>query len=151
MKHLLFPALAACMLVGCEHTVQPINGPQPASVTGAKTSQADLPFEQDVYNSCCNEWVHISTTVHLVWNAADGFHGNFHNTIGWGASGDVYHGGSAQNITIVDNPVEGNLSESLVMTSASGCKFRMKLTLHITLNANGDFTAEHFFVTMECL
>jgi uncharacterized protein (DUF2345 family) len=107
-----------------------------------------------MYNSCCDETIEITGNAHIVLDP-DGshFHLNFYNIIGAGSNGNTYHGGASESSH--DNSGNGaennSFTESFVMTSSNGCQFHVKITEHVTFNADGTGTAVVDSFDSECM
>jgi hypothetical protein len=114
--------------------------------------EGDYPVEFAVYNPCCEEEILISGIGHFVVNN-NVVHVSVADVTGIGlSSGSEYtsHGVIVQNNIKYSSPVEGSLIFNLRMVNADGCSFKMKLTLHLTVNANGDVTANVENVQFHC-
>ena len=113
---------------------------------------SNIPIEFVVYNPCCDEDVAISGSMHLVVNN-NVEHITVSGITGVGVnSGNQYtsHGVAVQNNIMYNNPIEGSLVFKVNMVNDDGCSFNMKITLHITVNANGEVTATVENVQIHC-
>jgi len=114
--------------------------------------EGDIPIEFAVYNPCCEEDVLISGNMHIVVNN-NVEHITVDDLTGVGIdSGNEYTGlgVAVQNNIHYNNPVEGGLTFKVNMVNDDGCSFRMKLTLHITVNANGVTTVNVEHAHIQC-
>jgi len=155
MNKLLLAAVAAFAftLASCQSASQPgTTGIQPASSAHAE-SQLTIPFDIDIFNTCCNENVHITGNEHIVVNGDfTHVHVNLDQLSGVGDNGDIYHGELILNevVNINAGASEETIRETFTMTSSSGCKFKLILSAHITIDANGNLRVDNETFITEC-
>jgi hypothetical protein len=156
MFSLLVLSLAVLVIAGTQSTAR-------AQATTV-TSNATFPFT-DTAVSCGGETVNLSGNMHLLAHATTDARGGRHvilqiNTQGvkgvGETSGDEYVSSATNNDSLNDPDTYGGQSEYTVTT-----KFLLvgkgkmpdllsKVTMHITVNANGEVTAEVTKVLAEC-
>jgi len=112
----------------------------------------NVPIDAVFANPCCNEDVHVFGTAHVL--VTDNvIHLTVSDVTGVGlTSGFTYdgRGASTESNIFYSNPSEGTFHINLNLTNANGCAFKLALLLHITVNANGDVTAEVENVRVSC-
>ncbi|HYV90529.1 MAG TPA: hypothetical protein VE978_02055 [Chitinophagales bacterium] len=104
----------------------------------------DVPVEDVFFNECCGEEVHVTGTAHFLMTD------NIIHIVVKDISGDGLStgynytgiGSSVNNIPFYNNQYDGQLTFNLNMSNENGCSFMLHVTLHITLNANNEVTAE---------
>jgi hypothetical protein len=155
MKALILSiALIACTFVSCDKSQAPTD-PVTSSSPLLKAEQiTDLPINVVFYNECCGENVSLSGTAHLVLRD-NGRHFNVTDITGVGlSSGDSYTGHNTAVHNEHINGGNGAANESLIIhvhaTNENGCGFTMKIHLTITVNANGETTAQVVSVETKC-
>jgi hypothetical protein len=114
--------------------------------------EGDYPVEFSVYNPCCDEEVLISGIGHFVVNN-NVVHVTVADIAGTGlSSGSSYttHGVVVQNNIKYSSPIEGTLIFKVNMVNEDGCSFKMTMTLHLTVNANGDVVSNVENVKFQC-
>jgi hypothetical protein len=112
----------------------------------------DMPVEAVFFNQCCNEDVQIYGTAHIVVNE-NIIHLVVSDMTGIGATTNYNYAGrgpSVETNVFYSNQFEGTLTFILNMTNGNGCAFRLQGTLHMTMNANGDITANIEKITTNC-
>ena len=95
------------------------------------------------FNECCNEAIEVSGTAHFVVSK-NIIHLQVTDMTGTGLSTNYDYvglGSSVETNVFYADQFEGTLTFMLNMTNRNGCSFRLKATLHTTMNANGDITA----------
>lgn len=149
-------SLAALIIVGAESAAR--------AQASTVTSNASFPFA-DTAVSCDGETVNVSGKMHLLAHVTTDARGGRHVTLqintagvkGIGeSSGSEYVSSSTNNDSINDPDTTGGQSEYTTTT-----KFLLvgkgrlpdmfvKTTMHVTVNANGEVTAEVTNVRAEC-
>lgn len=154
MKKYILSALVAFAFVfaSCADSSDPSSSPSPRSSASDKAMQQMEPFEWSAsfYNECCDEWIEASATIHVA--IKDGVaHFNPTGIVGTGSSGNTYHGGGAEQHTFHFNGA-GNYTDhfSLVLTSAGGCHFTIRLHVHFTVDANGNVHVDNITYEVDC-
>ena len=115
----------------------------------------DVDVTLTVYNECCDEYIEISGTGHVV--IRNGTFNNSHIDVkgleGYGSNGNYYtqRGAGTQLMQFNEDGTEGTFVFQVQMVGENGCSFRAKITQHITINANGEMTANVEKVEFECL
>jgi hypothetical protein len=155
MKTLILSiALIAFTFVSCDKSQAPTD-PLTSSNALLKAEQiTDLPINVVFYNECCDEYVSLSGTAHLVLRD-NGRHFNVTDITGVGlSSGESYTGHNTAVHNEHGNEGNGAANESLVLqvhvTNENGCSFTLKIHLKITVNANGETTAEIGSIETKC-
>ena len=103
----------------------------------------DVPVNSVFFNDCCSEAILVSGTAHFVVSK-NTIHLQVSDMTGIGLSTNynyVGQGSSVETNVFYADQFEGTLTFMLNMTNDNGCSFRLKATLHTTMNANGDITA----------
>jgi hypothetical protein len=128
------------------------------------TSDATFPFT-DTAVACNSELINLSGKMHVLahvtTDAKSGRHVelqiNTENVKGVGAiSGNEYESSSTHNVNLNDSETVGGQSEYtettkfLLVGKGNLSDLRAKTTLHITVNANGEVTAEVTNVEVTC-
>lgn len=120
------------------------------------------PFEEVFPNPCTGEIVILNGDVlvllHQTEDGAGGFHEKFtlvpRGIIGTGASGTQYRAVGAHSDALNTGPGRATtftLSATFNVISKGGTdNFISKATVHFTVNANGDLTAEVVEIRAEC-
>ena len=112
----------------------------------------DVPVEAVFFNECCTEEVQVFGTAHFVVNS-NIIHLQVSNMTGIGLSTNynyVGQGPSVETNVFYSNQFNGTLTFMINMTNDNGCSFRLKATLHTTMNANGDITANIGRIVTNC-
>lgn len=156
MKTLFITFVATCLvaLVSCQQGSQPTSSTAGQNPVGSlKMNQDDVPFSTTLINTCCNDTVTISGNEHIVNN--DDFtkiHINLSGLSGTGTSGNTYHGGLVlEEISRDTNGSDGfNAVEHFVMTAPGGCKFKLTMHIHMTVDANGNLRVDRNDFTIDC-
>lgn len=131
----------------------------PTSSVPNRPSVSDNAMQHETYeetfrlwNSCCEEWVYFTGTVHTSWK--DGkYHWNYSNLTGTTDDGDIYRGGATMNTTRnfdYNGAGEYTSIENVVLSSSSGCKMTIKIRFHFTIDANGVPHADIDVEEVEC-
>ena len=117
----------------------------------------DLPIGGIFYNECCDEMVLVTGTAHLVFRNGEFNFNNSHLDMkgatgtAMGESGNTYtqRGATTQNLNIFE---DGSYSVTfqVKMVNDDGCSFSIKITQRLTVNANGDVTAEVMNYSITC-
>jgi hypothetical protein len=128
------------------------------SVTGVRAQSNGASQDRDVNipftinDLCCDDVITGSSTVHMVVNK-NGIHINNNGMTGVGTSGAVYNGNAVAKLTGTSND-NGTTTVSFVwdavLTSSNGCKVKLHMNTQITINANGDVTANVSNISTEC-
>jgi hypothetical protein len=156
-----------CMLVVMGTTLALAAGVALAQATTfheVDTQQTEFFLEEDPENPCVGETIHftglIHFTSHTTQDAAGGLHTvthfNFIDVQGTGlVSGGQYRLPQALNGTIHSNAggfpiVQTEEVSGQVIGQGQLPDFRSHFLLHITINENGDSTAEVLRVTAQC-
>ena len=112
----------------------------------------DVPVDAVFYNECCNEAVQVFGTAHFV--VSDNIiHLQVSDMTGFGLSSNMMYVGKSPSVetnVFYSNQFEGTLTFMLNMSNDQGCGFRLKGTLHTTMNANGAITASIENITTNC-
>ena len=112
----------------------------------------DVPVEDVFYNECCGEDMFASGAAHVI--ISDNIiHVTVKDITGVGLSTGYDYtgvGSSVNNIPFYNNHYDGQLTFHLNMENANDCSFMLNITLHITVNPNGDVTAEVENITTHC-
>jgi len=112
----------------------------------------NVPVDAVFFNECCTEEVQVFGTAHFVVNN-NIIHLQVSNMIGIGMSTNynyVGQGPSVETNVFYSNQFNGTLTFMLNMTNDNGCGFRLKATLHVTLNTNGNITANIGRIVTNC-
>lgn len=147
-------ALFAFTFVSCDRSEAPTE-PQTSSTTSLKATQIkDIPITVVLPNECCGEMVSLTGTAHIVLRD-NGMHINGTDITGTGlSSGETYTGHNTAVHNEHSNSGNGAANQSLVisvhMTNENGCSFRLKIHVHITINANGEPTVVIDSVETKC-
>jgi hypothetical protein len=164
MKNLFLAAIAAFALTlgSCSQSDNPsttnatVAGSQLPTSNSHKPAQYDYPFDFTLWNSCCNEYVHITGIEHIQYSYVDGkyhYHFNTSQLSGTGTSGDTWHGTINENVNENfdgNGATEYNVEERYNLHSSSGCSFTLIYKYHITWDANGNLVVDHFEYSYEC-
>lgn len=131
-----------------------------APASGAVTENLKVPFSQAVFVPCAaggvGEVVVISGTLHtlltMTVDKSGGVHMKFHfqpqGVVGSGlTTGNIYRGGGVtqghQNIRADGLPfIDTFVNRFNVIGTAGAESFKIHNTVHVTVNANGDLSAE---------
>jgi hypothetical protein len=110
----------------------------------------NIPIDAVFYNPCCDEDVHLFGTALLVINE-NVMHVVVSGITGTGlTTGYDYEGRgpSVETNVFYSDQFTGILTFMLNLTNDEGCSFKLKVTLQIHYDANGNLTAEveHFDV-----
>ena len=158
-KLFVLMALLAFTAVSCDQSQAP-TGAQNGPALKA-TQYKDIPISGFFWNECCGEYVEVSGMGHLVIRD-NGSHIDMSGATGtgmaynaetntWEPTGNAYtqRGGITQNVSF---KADGSFTLTLTtnMRNANGCSFKLKITIHISYNANGDATAIVEKVEMTC-
>jgi len=131
---------------------QPIESRSQANKSAKLINIRNVPVDAVFYNECCNEAVQVFGTVHFV--VSDNIiHLEITDMTGIGLSTNrnyVDKGSSVETNVFYSNQFEGTLTFMLNMSNDQGCGFRLKATLHTTMNENGDITASIEKITTNC-
>jgi hypothetical protein len=148
MKTLIAIFAFTALTLTASATLLPINV-NSASPEGAEQFK-DVTLGGAVYNSCCNEWVNISGTGHVVIRngSFSSSHVNIKGMTGIGENGREYtqKASATQNL----NTENGTQLFQIKMTGPDGCSFTYHLVIQIHTNANGDITAEKVSESITC-
>lgn len=133
-KYLLSALVAVAFIVAsCADSNPPSGAPDNRPmVSDHKMTPLKTEFDRTLYNSCCEEYIEISGTLHLAYSE-DGSHfrGNVSNLVGVGSNGNTYHGGVTESVFYEDYGYDMHVV-SWVMTSVGGeCKFKLKIVFHV--------------------
>ncbi len=118
-------------------------------------TQMELPVFGEFYNECCDEVVLVTGTAHVVFRGElfDGnhLHLDMKNAVGTGSNGGTYtqRGATTQNAEVKDNG-SGTLTFQVKMVNDDGCSFSIRMVQKITMNANGEMTAEVMKYDITC-
>ena len=151
----LFGTLAvSCSKSGAsiEQENQTIESQSQANKPAELINIRDVPVEAVFFNKCCTEEVQVFGTAHFVVNN-NIIHLQVSDMTGIGMSTNynyVGQGPSVETIVFYSNQFEGTLTFMLNMTNDDGCGFRLQATLHMTMNANGDITANIEKIKTNC-
>ncbi|GEM_PF-2272477 len=108
----------------------------------------DLQLPGIVYNPCCDEWIDIVGTAHVVLRKDGSYHLNVKGVTGTASSsGNTYtqRGVSTQNdrYSIPDaNP--GTVTFNIQLESEDGCSFILTQVYHVTYAADGETPIVNF-------
>jgi hypothetical protein len=161
MKNLFIAAIAAfaLALASCSQSTAPMSSTNASHpmVSSNNSKQLSIPITLTVIDTCCNDTVQITGTLHeIIDTDANGnlthLHANSSDLTGTGTSGSTYHGSITANETIktTNGASETNAVEQFTMTAAGGCKFKLILREHITINADGTMTVDRTDFSTEC-
>lgn len=152
-KHILCALVAlAFVLSSCADSSSPTSS---APTRPNASDKAATTYKYDaagwIYNPCCNEYIYVTVTVHLVYKNGV-YHYNYSNLSGTDASGNTYHGGAGYSSTWNYDPGANTATSTyhVVMNSPTGCSFKIKYTFHYTVNANGDLVVNNYTYEIEC-
>jgi hypothetical protein len=118
-------------------------------------TQMELPVFGEFYNECCDEVVLVTGTAHVVFRGElfDGnhLHLDMKNAVGTGSNGGSYtqKGATTQNVEVKDNG-SAVLTFQVKMVNDDGCSFSIRMVQKITINANGEMTAEVMKYDITC-
>ncbi|HJS54802.1 MAG TPA: hypothetical protein VJ765_09670 [Chitinophagaceae bacterium] len=156
---LLSIVLPATFAVSCnknsesiEQQNQAIESQSEANTTTEVINIRNIPVNSVFFNECCAEDVQIFGTAHFVVSNKI-IHLQVSDMTGIGLSTNynyVGQGTSVETNVFYSNQFEGTLTFMLNMTNDNGCGFRLKATLHMTMNANGDITANVESINAKC-
>ena len=135
-----------------EHLNQTIESQSQLNKSAELINIRNVPIEAVFFNECCTEDVQVFGTAHFVVND-NIIHLQVSNMTGVGLSTNynyVGQGSSVETNVFYSNQFEGTLTFILNMTNDNGCGFRLKATLHTTMNANGDIKASIEKITANC-
>ena len=140
-----------------------------ASATAGVTENVKIPFSQDVFVSCANgglgELLTISGRLHILStqteDSAGGLHLTFHfqpqgaTAIG-PDTGDLYRAvgvtRGTTNIAADGLPfIDTFVNNFYMIGTANGVKFKLHNTVHVTINANGDLSADVDNSSVTCM
>ncbi len=156
----LLPLLAVCLLALAAAGAQTAARAQATTVT----SNASFPFA-DAAVSCGGETVNISGNMHLLAHVTTDARSGRHVSLqintqavkGVGAaSGREYVSSATNNETLNDSDTTSGQSEYttttkfLLVGKGNVPDLLAKVTMHVTVNANGEVTAEVTNVVAEC-
>jgi len=158
-KYMIVIVLFGTLAVSCsksdasiEQENQAIESRSQANKSAKLINIRDVPIDADFYNECCNEAVQVFGTAHFV--VSDNIiHLQITDMTGFGLSTNsnyVGKGPSVETNVFYSNQFEGTLTFMLNMSNDQGCSFRLKATLHTTMNENGDITASIEKITTNC-
>ena len=112
----------------------------------------NVPIDAVFYNECCAEAIQVFGTAHFIITS-NIIHMQVSNMTGTGLTTNynyVGQGPSVETIVFYSNQFEGTLTFMLSMNNSNGCSFRLKATLHTTMNQNGNITANIERITTNC-
>jgi hypothetical protein len=150
-RFLPFLALLAFVFASCDSTQSPVDPAAPASKA---TVYKDVEIGGDFYNECCDELITLDG-IGTVVVRDNGLHFKVSEMTGTGVgSGNIYtiHNTLTQNesFTSGNGAQTYTLTVSLNMINENGCSFKLKMTVHVTVNANGDVTSEVSHIETTC-
>jgi len=169
MRRFIVPILATLGIAACDDAIVAPRVPElRATLSAAVTnSNIEVPFSSTVLVTCANggsgELVDITGTLHVVAHTVVAPNGNVsffaHNQLQWAKgvgqiTGDVYQ---ANGVT---HEVEANATglpfttttadNVLLIGPGPGNNRRVHMTIHLTVNANGEVTADVNIVEVTC-
>ena len=158
-KYMIVIVLFGTLAVSCsksgatiEQENQNIESPGHANKFAKLINIRNVPVDAVFYNECCNEAVQVFGIAHFV--VSDNIiHLKVSDMTGFGLSTNsiyVGKGPSVETNVFYSNQFEGTLTFMLSMSNDQGCSFRLKGTLHTTMNANGDITASIEKIMTDC-
>ena len=112
----------------------------------------DIPIEAIFYNECCAEEVSVFGIAHVVVTDQI-IHTVVQDITGTGLSTNYSYtnkGASVETNVFYSNFFEGTLIFRLNMDNDDGCSFKMNVTLHLSVSANGDVAADIQHITTDC-
>jgi hypothetical protein len=147
-------ALLAFTLVSCDNSQAPTEPHTSSNALLKATQIVDLPINVALYNECCEEYVSLSGTAHLVLRD-NGRHFNVTDISGTGlSSGETYTGHNTAVHNEHFNSGNGATNQSLLIhvhvTNENGCGFTLMIHVSITVDANGELTAVVENVETKC-
>jgi hypothetical protein len=135
-----------------------------AGAGGSGAERASFPFDEVVYVPCSGEYVELTGSVnfvfHSTFDAAGGQHLKIHSNLqgvsGTGMTTGVKYRGTQSdldqfNVAEADAPFEGStVTSEQIIGQGPGNNFVLHESAHFTINANGDLTAQHDHVSVDC-
>lgn len=146
MKHLsLFLGAIAFLLMGSSVATAQGNG------NGSQVF--DVPMDFELENPCCGDIITLTGTLHYVYTKNGNAHVNAKDFNATNENGDVYHGNVSAGYHDKGN-AKGQYSYNYIerwrFSSNNGCSFSLKLTVHLTVNANGEVVVDRTDVHIDC-
>jgi hypothetical protein len=154
MKKYILSALVAFAFVlsSCADSSSPNSSvPVRPSVSDKAATTGSYDWGSYFYNECCDEWIEVSATIRSA--TKDGVaHFNPTGIVGESSNGTTYHGGGAQNENYNEGDGAGHYisSFSIVMTSANGCHFTVRISVHYHWDANGNVVVDNVTEVFDC-
>ena len=158
-KFLLLFVLPGTLAVSCnksdtsiEQLNQTIESQRQVNKFAELINIRNVPVEAAFYNECCTEEVQVFGTAHFVVSN-NIIHLQVSDMTGIGMSTNynyVGQGSSVETNVFYSSQFDGTLTFMLNMTNDNGCGFRLKATLHITMNTNGNITANIERIVTNC-
>ena len=141
MKKLLFLlAIVASTATGCDQGTTPGQQSISRASESRRVTISDIPQTLDIYNSCCEEWVHLSYTLHVVeeWGTDGQYHYHYNlQDIDASSATSAYHGQGIYNGFANVNGATTTRSHLYWNgVSKSGCSFRMEVTFDLVVDAD---------------
>jgi hypothetical protein len=157
MKKVSLSLALVCCLILSSFTMAPAH----RAVSFNEQFTFDVSPLPPIQNPCTGELVDLDGNIHVVVHGVVNknkislsLHGNFQQLSGTGATGTRYAGGGASNAHVNESfngAFNAHLVSSTVLTtSGRDNNIFVKARFHVTVNANGDVTAEMLDVTAEC-
>ena len=150
---LLLIVLTGAIVVSCEKTeTMPAMQPEQPVMTKAVERYRDVPIDAVFYNACCDEQVYITGTAHLMITK-NVIRLNVSDQQGVGLTSGYSYTGVGQGVetnVFYTHQYDGTLTSILNMSNNNGCSFRVQATFHVTVNANGEVTADFQTISFHC-
>jgi hypothetical protein len=169
MRRFIIPILAVLAVSACDDDIVSPRMPEGQAMRSAIVSNTNIqiPFASTVLVTCANggagEFVDITGTLHVVQHstvADNGSHGGFaHSQLQWAkgvgqSTGDVYQASGVTQIAEFD-PLGPQMTTTtadnvLLIGPGPGNNRRAHMTIHLTVNANGEVSADVNIVEVTC-
>ena len=169
MRRFIIPVMALLAIAACDDDIVSPRLPAGQALLSATVTNTNIqiPFASTVLVTCANggagELVDITGTLHVVQHgtvADNGSHGGFaHSQLQWAkgvgqSTGDVYQTGGVTQIVEFDalgpQMITTTADNVLLIGPGPGNNRRVHMTIHLTVNANGEVTADVNIVEVTC-
>lgn len=143
-QHLPSLVLLCLSVVGCAESDAPVAPRSPlARPAGVYENVRDIPIDGVFFNECCGEEVQVTGTARFLISD-NVIHVVVQDINGIGLSSGLAYtsrGASTETNVFYSHPDEGTFNFRLNMAGENGCSFTVRITNHLTTNANGEVTA----------
>jgi hypothetical protein len=141
--------LVALGFVSCSDS----NAPTEPSTAVNKTEQINQDFSGSIYNTCCDEVVTITGTLHGVLK--DGkIHVNGQGLVATDEDGNTYHGNITETVSVTETNDGGYCVDEIVNYNFSGpgdCDFSAKVRIRGCVDADGNVTMTQEVYDLTCI